>query len=159
MRLVSSPSEICDFWRFILAADLCGAEELNDVLAIAFPCVVFSDEFDASMSALEGDRRQNWGRVLKHLAVLSDQASRIFRESPQSHERIAALGSCGIDASPDSPKTHGNHKAMGARVFSFSGRGVVCEWHSKLEPNRNRIHFAVAEDVVYVGRWVAHLPT
>jgi hypothetical protein len=40
------------------------------------------------------------------------------------------------------------------------GRILRCEWHSKLRPEKNRIHFAKLNDqTVFIGIFVKHLPT
>jgi len=75
----------------------------------------------------------------------------------------AALGKYHCDLSPESPKTRSSPKLMRQREVSFNGRTYRCEWHAKLEPNRNRIHFAMMDDqfaeMVLIGIFVEHLDT
>jgi hypothetical protein len=48
------------------------------------------------------------------------------------------------------------------RDIEFGGEIHRCEWHAKLEPQRNRIHFALPcaglGDRVLIGMFVEHLP-
>ncbi|MQY29478.1 hypothetical protein [Nocardia aurantia] len=64
-----------------------------------------------------------------------------------------------VVCSPESANTHANRAAMRRRTVRFGDRSIVCEWHAKLEPTRNRVHFAIEEDRVYIGLFVDHLPT
>ena len=50
---------------------------------------------------------------------------------------------------------------MKQRDAVFEGKTYRCEWHSKIEPHRNRIHFfppPVGSEIV-VGLFVDHLDT
>ena len=65
--------------------------------------------------------------------------------------------------SPDSPKTHKNKKAMEKRDVNFGKKVVRCEWHVKLHPTHDRIHFsfgdaAVIANKILVGIFTDHLP-
>ncbi len=52
---------------------------------------------------------------------------------------------------------------MRLRDVEFNGQVYHCEWHSKIEPHRNRIHFCVidgiAEARVLIGIFHEHLAT
>jgi hypothetical protein len=49
---------------------------------------------------------------------------------------------------------------MRHRDVEYCGRILRCEWHSKLRPDKNRIHFAKLDDqAVFIGIFVKHLPT
>ena len=59
--------------------------------------------------------------------------------------------------------TRGSGRLMRLRDVEFRGQVYRCEWHSKLEPNRNRIHFQVidgiAETKILIGIFHEHLAT
>ena len=52
---------------------------------------------------------------------------------------------------------------MRLRDVEYGGEVYRCEWHSKLEPHRNRIHFHViggkGEPEVLIGIFHEHLAT
>ncbi len=54
--------------------------------------------------------------------------------------------------SPESPLTRRNAAAMRQRDVVFDRKLVRCEWHLKIEPQRDRIHFSFAEQDVAPGR-------
>ena len=68
----------------------------------------------------------------------------------------------GIEVSIEG-NTRSSERLMRHRDVEFRGRVYRCEWHSKLEPNRNRIHFRVidgiAETRILIGIFHEHLPT
>jgi hypothetical protein len=72
-------------------------------------------------------------------------------------------GSCGIGGvSRESVKTHSNNSAMRLRDVEFNGDKITCEWHTKLRPEIDRIHFAFGGscgDKILIGIFVDHLPT
>ena len=59
--------------------------------------------------------------------------------------------------------TRRNERLMKRRDVEFNGRVYRCEWHSKIEGHRNRIHFypgdETTEDRILVGIFHKHLPT
>ena len=52
---------------------------------------------------------------------------------------------------------------MAYRDVEFRGKTYRCEWHSKLEEHRNRIHFDVGDSTtggrILIGIFHRHLPT
>jgi hypothetical protein len=78
---------------------------------------------------------------LKHLAYLNDHAYEDFANEVQPNILIAIAGGRGVDMSPESPQTHKNKDAMKEREIAVGGVSVCCEWHTKLDNTRGRIHF------------------
>jgi hypothetical protein len=69
-----------------------------------------------------------------------------------------------FEISPESPLTHQNMRAMRERDVMFGNVKVRCEWHLKLFPVRDRIHFhfgvpAVMRDKILIGIFTEHLST
>jgi hypothetical protein len=75
--------------------------------------------------------------------------------------RTSALkGAGGVSA--ECAKTHRSAKAMCLREVSFNGNMIVCEKHTRLGPEIDRIHFAFGDgfgDKILIGIFVDHLPT
>jgi hypothetical protein len=79
------------------------------------------------------------GDIVKHLAALSDHGKEIFSgELEDASDKFRPLG---VNMSPESGKTKQNKKACDQRTFSHKEKEVIFWWHSKLEPDRDRIHF------------------
>ncbi|MBS9537475.1 hypothetical protein J9246_06570 [Micrococcus luteus] len=97
--------------------------------------------------------------ILHHLGVLNDFACKVWADHQQSDQRIASMAAFGINCSPESPKTRGSKKIMRLRDFEFDSGTRRCEWHTKLEPHRGRIHFLVEDGRVYIGSVEEHIRT
>ena len=126
---------------------------------MAFPNVVFSDVAWKSINSLQGARQDNVVPLSQHLGVLNDEASSIWSSNTNTADRQQLLASRGVTASPESPRTHKTSKAMLKRKFKFDGQAVLCEWHTKLRPDINRVYFAVDGPQVLVGSIIDRLPT
>jgi hypothetical protein len=79
--------------------------------------------------------------VVNHLAYLGEKAITDFRSLVQPREIIGSAGAYGVEISPESPNTHRNKDAMKERDIVIAGESICCEWHTKLDAQRGRIHF------------------
>jgi hypothetical protein len=71
--------------------------------------------------------------------------------------------------SPESPQPHQNKSAMKERQVEFrdvkigevrlGNINVNCEWHLKLEPDRDRVHFYFGYQKILIGIFSEHLST
>ncbi len=133
--------------------------DLRDFAQVLFPAVRFAPSAWDRVSTLQGDTHTLTSKLVKHLGVLNDHAAEVWASTPQTDERIQALGSYGVDASPESRKTRASKRYMSLRDFVIDGTSRRCEWHTKLDPYRNRVHFAVIDGIPYVGTIEKHLAT
>lgn len=83
----------------------------------------------------------NIEKIIKHLAYLNDFAIFDFADSDQDKLIIGKAGAKGVEISPEGVKTRHNADAMNERCISINGETVCCEWHTKIEETRGRIHF------------------
>jgi hypothetical protein len=127
----------------------------------AFPLLLKSDNL--TFKRFEGNYLALHKDVLGHLAFLNDNFRQIwdscganfvcFQRTSKTH---------GVELSNEGDNTRKNSGKMQQRVARFSGRDVVCELHTKLSWNRNRIHFhppieALNRESVLIGIFVDHL--
>jgi hypothetical protein len=66
-------------------------------------------------------------------------------------------------AAGQSPNTHRNSAAMNQRDVLFGRHSIRCEWHLKIQPHRDRVHFmfghqSVDPSKILVGIFAEHLP-
>ncbi len=83
--------------------------------------------------------------VVRHLSYLNDFSQDHKQNDPDNF--IGEAGSQGVDLSPESPNTHKNKDAMKERWVSIGGESVLCEWHTKLQPQIDRIHFNIGSSL------------
>jgi hypothetical protein len=134
-----------------MPGDLLGIQGLASNM---FPQLKFCDSAWTHLGTLEGEPEQLVERLIAHLSVLNDSATTIWEAQSTNVSRESELGSLGINASPENNYTQRRKKA---RTFEIEGRDVVCMWHTKLQPQIDRIYFSVEDDGVYIGSITGHL--
>lgn len=103
--------------------------------------------------------------MVHHLGALNDEfltQYKLAAASGRISDVEAHFGSLGVGGvSMESVKTRRNAAAMRMRDVEFEDRVVRCEWHTKIKPNIDRIHFAFGDDLdgrLLIGIFVDHLP-
>jgi hypothetical protein len=157
--VIESPkAPLTDAWRSTFLASRTASPSTLELAAVdLFPNLVFSHSAWSRVGTLSGSSGDLAGLLVLHLGVLNDHAPRIWRNRATTGSREMEFGSLGVEASPEGPRIHRFEKAMKDRTFEFDGRELVCEWHTKLKPNIDRVHFYVENETTYVGAIVDHL--
>lgn len=151
---------LADAWRSAYLSDHRSDYSMLEAFASEmFPAIEFADSAWSKLGSLDGSPQEIVEGVISHLGVLNDFVVELWNREVTTGAREAQLRALGVVASMESPNTHRNRTAMRARSFKFGERTVLCEWHTKLRPDVNRIHFAVNEGRVFVGTIIGHLPT
>ncbi|MEU7824508.1 hypothetical protein [Catellatospora sp. NPDC049133] len=150
------------FWRYLFEAEDVPEADFFSICVPAFPDLIFHD--DLRFGRFDGDYLGIRSKVVSILGALNDHFSRLVVEHSGVPSGVsAAFGSHGVDLSPESSKTRSSSKLMALRTVQFEGEAVSVEWHAKLEPHRNRIHFSLPmghrEGRILIGIFVDHLPT
>lgn len=150
------------FWRCLYELEDVPETDFFTLASRAFPSLLFNP--DLSFRRFEGAYRDLRPQVVSHLSVLNDHFLPAYRAANgitvQIEATLASAGCPGI--SPESPNTHRNERAMSQRDVDYQGDMIRCEWHTKIEPHRNRIHFAFGSrfgEMVFIGIFVNHLDT
>ncbi|MGQ0565574.1 MAG: hypothetical protein ACT4OK_10955 [Gemmobacter sp.] len=167
------------FWRS--AITLVG-DSLNNLLRYAsraYPDLHFVGNVLSDADHLSGGYLASRHRLRSALAVLDDWGRWVFTHPPPtiSPEDTGPVSSdarpsnqiiehrfarFGLDAAPENPNVRGHRVSREARETELGGRTLYCEWHVKLEPHRNRIHFHApvpeSRGRVVVGMIHEHLP-
>ena len=125
---------------------------------LAFPRLVFAAGL--SFRNFQGTYRTLRPQVVHHLGRINDEFAEAYAEERGMSNEIS--GRLGIDVSIEG-NTRGSQRLMRQRDVEFCGRVYRCEWHSKIEPHRNRIHFHVidgtSEKKILIGIFNEHLIT
>lgn len=157
----ATPSHQSQFFRTIISSENVNEGTFADLVPAAFPNLSFAE------NALRGcrdlsrpfvDRKHD---LVKHFSVLSDHGQAIFGKR---EHRLIQVGfrEHGIDISPETSETMRDGRCKRARERTFNGETLTFEWHSKIEPNRDRIHVHPGNvrsgGQVIVGILSEHLP-
>ena len=122
----------------------------------AFPRIKFAS--GVSFRKFEGRFADLLPEVVRHLSVIDQHFLSEYRNTRGDAKELSAR--LDIDVTMESVKTRGSEKLMKMRDVVYRGRTYRCEWHSKIEPHRNRIHLAMMDnDCILVGMFVKHLGT
>jgi hypothetical protein len=157
----ASMDELPAFWRSLFSLENVAEQEFFVLARKAFPNLIFHEGL--AFRRFQGTYLDLRESVVLQLAVLNDHFLTTYA-SHQGNPRTMkmAMAEHGCDGlSPESPKTRSNSTAMRLRDIEHAGRTYRCEWHMKIRPNVERIHFAFGGDLeghVLIGIFVDHLP-
>jgi hypothetical protein len=137
-------------------------QEFGDLAAHAFPNLYFVEGLWGGLRDLEGGFIATRLALIRHLSVLSDHGATAFASGKHLDIQRAFLPH-GIDIAPENSATMADRDCRAARTRRVGGRDVVCEWHTKIEGHRNRIHVHApvpeSGEKLIVGVIHRHLPT
>ena len=153
---------LAPFWRHLFEFEDVSERDFFALCGLAFPRLVMHP--DLSFAKFEGAYRDLRTRVVRALGGICDHFAEACRRCHGLPREIQAeMGSHHVELSPESPNTRSSERLMQLRRRDYAGQTFICEWHAKIEPHRNRIHFALpAPELggkILVGIFVDHLPT
>lgn len=140
MLYASAMSEVKERLRKIFVLMGGGTDRLDKYAEILFPEIYFH-AMPSKFKDIGLDYHQYFEKFVSHLSYLNDHAETDFFEGKEAREIIARAGGKGVEMSPESPQTHRNKAAMSERNITIDKEEMSCEWHTKLHPQKGRIHF------------------
>jgi hypothetical protein len=154
--------ELPTFWRAIFRAEDVREPDFMEIARHAFPDLVFHE--DLSFGKFADPYLELRDRVVAVLAILNDHFLAAHRESRGVRDQVQArLRAHGVKASPESGRTHSQNAKIAQRDRDHNEKTVRCDWHAKLDWNRNRIHFAPLpapdDGKILIGIFADHLKT
>jgi hypothetical protein len=154
---VAEPGQEVVFWRSLYELEKVDEVDFLTLALRAFPGLYFAPGLN--FGAFTGAYPDLRPVVVRHLSALNDLWTDAYERENGNSARISAR--IGIDVSIEGA-TRGSEALMRMRDVEMEGVIFRCEWHSKLEPHRNRIHFFPAGsdiDRPLIGIFCEHLPT
>jgi hypothetical protein len=166
LHSVGTMEGLTKFYRAVPMYAKYGESEFEELLPYAFPRLFFHEKLD--MRKFDEKYPAIREKVLDALSYLNDRfydALREYGNQPDQIERDFNARSHGLGGiSRETTKTM--QVRGGQREITVQGKSVLCEWHVKLRPHIDRIHFAYEEkykDIaggrIIVGIFVSHLDT
>ncbi|PNH95348.1 hypothetical protein [Vibrio diazotrophicus] len=168
------------FWRENALSIIRDTEANLQLLSShAFPNLYFYEDVWSGISSFDGGYAAVRHDLKRHLSVLNDYGAWIFTTSPPA---LSPEDTCelilnaeptneliqrrfqgkGLDVSPEKPNVKAHNTCRKAREISINGNTFYCEWHTKLELHKNRIHVYKpvqdADNKLIVGIFHEHLP-
>jgi hypothetical protein len=157
LHFVAEPKDHPAFYRSICVTETLDEDAFYRIATKAFPRLRFAEGL--TFRRFAGRFEDVFPSVVTHLGVLNDSFLEAYRLERGHSGRISMR--IGIDVSIEGTQTRSSESLMKQRDAVFEGTTYRCEWHSKIEPHRNRIHFSPpsAGNVIVVGLFVDHLDT
>ena len=146
------------FFRLLYEWEDAPESEFLERAKLAFPRLVFAANI--GFRNFRGAYRTLRPKVVCHLGRINDSFPEVLTAESGMPDAISSR--LGIDVSIEG-NTRGSPRLMRQRDVEFCGQEYRCEWHSKIEPQRNRIHFCVIDDrgqtKILIGIFTEHLST
>lgn len=146
------------FYRTVFSVEDTPEGEFFEVARRAYPDLRFADGL--SFGRFDGSYVDLRDTVVAHLSAINDNFKAVLTEAHGLSDEVSAR--LGIAISIEGSARQSEH-LMAERDVEYRGETYRCEWHSKLEPHRNRIHLHPGDEgtdhCVLVGLFVDHLPT
>lgn len=179
LHFVADDSGRRQFWREMVLLQGDNLESLVRYSPHAYPDLHFVEGTLQHANQLAGGYLGSRRRVQDALAVLDDWGSWAFTWPPPAimanegsppdmsaspskpliRQRLVGYG---IDAAPENANVRDHRESRQARETVLGNCTLYCEWHVKLEPHRNRIHFHApvpeSGDKLVIGMIHEHLP-
>jgi hypothetical protein len=162
---VSLEDRLERFYRFQICFEKATRDEFGQWVHLLFPRLRFALEVSSQLRRFKQKYDDIREMIVDHLASLNDEFLDLLTNGFQLSDACERMrASCGVVISPESPNTHRNMSAMREREVKFNGTEIVCEFHTKLTPTHDRIHFSPTirterdgAKFIVVGPFVDHL--
>lgn len=137
--LIATNQDYVNYFRWVICTATTQPKQIETYTISAFPNIDFVPNSFNGIKKMSKPYINLVENLVLHLGVLSDHGQRIF--SGAWDNATAEFGACGTDVTDENGKTKANKKAKDERTIILNGEQRTFWWHSKLEADRDRIHF------------------
>ena len=154
---VVTPVDHPTLYRTLYSVEDVPEREFFAIAVKAFPGLAFAPT--VTFRHFQGAYLHRRPEVVHHLSLINDGFLELYASDSGSSRNISMR--LGIDVSIEGSDRN-SEALMRHRDAEYGGRVYRCEWHSKLEPHRNRIYFHPGDEGtdsrVLIGIFHRHLP-
>ena len=154
---VATPADHPRFYRTLYSVENIPEGEFFEIAAKAFPDLAFAPT--VNFQHFRGAYVLRRPEVVHHLSLINDCFLELYKAERGSSRIISICLGIAVSIEGQNRKSQA---LMRYRDATFGGRVYRCEWHSKLEPHRNRIYFHIGDEGtdgrVLIGIFHQHLP-
>ncbi|MCA1197312.1 hypothetical protein K9B35_04985 [Sphingomonas sp. R647] len=136
---VNDMAGVRNFFRDLLSVHAGAPADLELLASDAFPELAFVNGSFAGIKSMSRGLPQIAPDIVRHLGALSDYGQAVFQAAWIDAE--ASFGARGVSLSDENGKTKQNKVARKERAREIDGQEILFWWHTKIEPDRDRIHF------------------
>jgi hypothetical protein len=131
------------YFRYLLEKHAQKPDDFADLASYAFPELRFVDGCFDGIRSMSRPCREIAPDIVNHLSAFSDAGRRIF--SGPWQRAPAEFGSLHVDISDENGATKSDREAAAQRRRVVDGKAMYFWWHSKIGPDRDRIHISPDE--------------
>lgn len=157
--LITNGMEMEKFFRWVIEVYSTKPDDFEELSGSAFQNLDFTEKCFDGITKMSKPFRHLAPIIVKHLSALSDDGSRIFTGNWQRAQ--AEFGGVGVEVTDENGRTKSNSTAAKERLVNVDGKEFYCWWHTKIEPDRDRIHFCPdlvpTRGPIIVGIFCEHL--
>ncbi len=135
---IETAKEMQCYFRSLLRQHATSPDHFAELSEHAFLGLSFVNDCFDGIKRMSKDCRLLSASIVNHLAAFSDEGAAIFSGSWK--DAPARFGSLGVSVSDENGNTKSDKEKRADRLREFEGEQLYFWWHSKLEPDRDRIH-------------------
>lgn len=156
LHFIATARERLEFLRELPEIEDLAPDGYMALAPLAFPDVCFAGGLANQCGRFSRPFDDVRGTLTQHLGALNDHFQAIMRSHHglPSAVQVAFRATTGVDSSPESANTKADAKAWAQRRITYDGKEAWCEWHTKLEPHRDRVYFSPGNPHVAGGRLI-----
>jgi hypothetical protein len=152
ISFISSNASYVQFFRWVIEKTTKSPSEIDEFSGSAFPNIRIIPGATNGIKDMSKPYVNLVQDLVQHLSVFSDEGNAAFGSG--SWQNVPAhFGSKGINISDENGNTKANRQAQQERTKVVDGRTMTFWWHSKLEPDRDRIH-VYPDDIATGGKLI-----
>ena len=137
--MLSRETETQGYFRWTIVNATRSANEMEKYLSDAYPQLAFVTGALAGISTMSKPYVHMVEDINVHLSALCDHGERIFRGLWQ--QAPSEFGSLHVNLSDENGNVKQNKVCQRERTRNFGGQDLIFWWHTKIRPDRDRIHF------------------
>ena len=141
--LICCDQEYLEYFRWLISETTTSVDDMEKLAKFAFPSVDFVENAFNGIKKMSKPYGELVRDIVLHLGVMSDHGVSCF--SGLWQDAPGCFSGHGVTVSDENGKTKQNRNAESERTVKFNDSDIVCWWHSKLEPDRDRIYFSPDE--------------
>jgi hypothetical protein len=145
--ITDEPTHV-ELFRSAVEIENMGEGAFQSIATSAFPDLRWADGVWGGLRDFSRPYIDCRASLVLHLGVLNDFAAELFHRLSASHpEQITpSLASHGVTATDENGRAKRNNKARENRTRRAGDETYAFWWHTKLRPDRDRIHFMWCQD-------------
>ncbi len=165
IHFIWNEARLITYYRKLFEIEATPEDDFLALATLAFPRLLLHPQH-TQFNKFHHDYSTLRKSVIEHLSAINDHFRSIHEQCKFDHNCVTnhMQALFGVTMTMESTQTRNNTKAIAQRDVVHNNVKYRCEWHSKLYPTIDRIHFCpeannAIDGRILIGIFVDHLPT